>query len=121
MKSFTEHELIRNQAKYLFRIKNLIKNKQIPISDIGECLNYNLHLNFRDSLKIDYLNEFGINKLGQPLTAIKMRGLELMGELIEPKSMADALKTIRKYGKQNDIKHYFTFYQNIREPLLIDF
>jgi len=89
VRSYTEKELLNNQAKYLFHIKNLVKNKQVPIADIGECLNYNLHLNYRDSLKMDYLNEFGVNDLGHPLAAIRKRGLELMGKLIEPQSMEE--------------------------------
>jgi DNA-binding CsgD family transcriptional regulator len=121
IKKYSESDLIRQHAKYLFRIKNLVNKQNVPIDEIGECLDYFMHLNSRDTLKIDYLNEYGLNLTDKPIEEIRESGMDYLKEIIEPKNRKYNLPLIKHFSKTNDNKAYFTYFQNIRNKIESDY
>jgi len=121
IKKYSESDLIRKHAKYLFRIKNLVNKQKVPIDEIGDCLDYYMHLNSRDTLKIDYLNEYGLNLTDKPIEEISENGMAYLKEIIEPENLIYNLPLIKHFSAINDDKSYFTYFQNIRVKIGLDY
>ena len=121
LKKYSESDLIRRHAKYLLRIKNLVNKQKVPIDEIGECLDYYMHLNSRKSSEMIYLNEYGLNLADKPIEYIRENGMAYLKEIIEPENLNYNLPHIKHFSATNDNKAYFTYFQNIRNKIGLDY
>jgi hypothetical protein len=80
-----------------------------------------MHLNSKDTLKIDYLNEYGLNLTDKPKEEIRESGMDYLKNIIEPKNLIYNLPLIKHFSTTNNNKSYFTYFQNIRNKIDSDY
>ena len=121
IKKYSEKDLIWRQSKYLFRIKNLIQKKHIDINEIGDCLNYLLHVNKRGSLLLKYVNAYGTQMVNTSLETILIQGIPFQERHIEARTISNTKKLMKQVYADNDDKKYVFYYQNIRNSEKSDY
>ena len=110
----TEKEVFSSHRRQLFSLDKKIHQKAISLDDIGDLIPGILHINRKEDLAVDYMNENGLQIAGYTLDELRSLETEFFDKHLNPVVTKYLMpKILHFYNLQDETKTY-SFLQEYR-------
>ena len=109
----TESEILECQNLNLFILDKLLSTEEFALEEIGEYIPTFFHLNNKEDLSIEYMNQSGCDWLELTATEINAMGRSFLDKYIHPETMKHVAPGILDFYKRGDRSKVYCDFQKV--------
>ncbi len=111
---YTEKEQLSNSLLQTNGLVSVIKKGKTTINEIGDLVPGYLHLNFRNTYSINYLNKSGQEHWSTDVELIRSKGLAWLDKFCEPNVLKNNKLKIKNFNESAQPSEILTYFQLMR-------